>query len=172
MRQLLLLRHAKSDWYSDAATDFERTLAERGKRDAPRIGRWLKQQGIEPDYIVSSPAKRARETVIAVGRELNVSAEHIQWESQIYLAKRSSLLEVLQACPAGKKLVLLVGHNPGLEELLLYLAGTQVQIPADGKVLPTAALVHLTMPDDWSALAPGCAKISSLIRPRSLPESI
>jgi phosphohistidine phosphatase len=78
------------------------------------------------------------------------------------------LLRVLASCPPFARTVLLVGHNPVLEELLLFLAGDEVQISADGKLLPTAALARLEMPDDWSALDSGCAQLISITRPRNL----
>ena len=169
-RQLLILRHAKSDWETSALTDYDRPLASRGKRDAPRIGAWLRRQGLVPDHIVSSPAKRARQTAKRVAKVVGLPKESIAWDDDVYAASAGNLLGALSRCPGKAHRVLLVGHNPGLEDLLRYLCGNSVQTPPDGKLLPTAALAHLEMPKDWRHLAPGCAKLLVLTRPTDLPE--
>lgn len=168
-RQLLILRHAKSDWDSGTSTDFERPLAKRGQRDAPRMGRWLDEQGLIPDYVVSSPALRAKQTTLKVCETLKIEATRLHWEGRIYEASAGILLEVLANCPESSSVVLLVGHNPGLEMLLRYLC-SDIPIPADGKLLPTATLADVEMPDSWSRLDPGAGRLRSLTRPRSLPD--
>lgn len=165
-RELLLLRHAKSDWDSGAASDFERPLAKRGKNDAPKVGSWLYREGLVPDHVVSSPAERARQTAIKVCKRLDFKKKRIAWDAEIYEAGVPALLDVLARCPGEAATVLLVGHNPGLEELLLHLAGEEVERPADGKLLPTATVARLEMPDDWSRLDPGSAHLISITRPR------
>lgn len=168
-RQLLILRHAKSDWETGALTDYDRPLASRGNRDAPRIGAWLHRQGLVPDHIVSSPAKRAGQTAIHVAKAVGLSKGAIVWDEDVYAASAGNLLGVLSRCPEKARRVLLVGHNPGLEDLLRFLCGTGVQTPPDGKLLPTAALAQLEMPKDWRRLVAGCAKLSSITRPADLP---
>lgn len=167
MRHLLILRHAKSDWYSSAATDFERPLSERGQSDAPRVGRWLRHEGLVPDYVISSTAKRARETTLCVCREVAYRDENVEWESRVYAATIQVLRDVLALCPSDKKTVLLVGHNPGLEELMLFLAAGTLNASDDG-LLKTATLAHLAMPDDWTDLSEGSAHLVSLTRPRQM----
>ncbi len=167
MRHLLILRHAKSDWYSSAATDFERPLSERGQSDAPRVGRWLRHEGLVPDYVISSTAKRARETTLCVCREVAYRDEHVKWEGRVYAATVQVLRDVLALCPSDKKTVLLVGHNPGLEELMLFLASGTLNASEDG-LLKTATLAHLAMPDDWIDLSEGSAHLVSLTRPRQM----
>lgn len=167
-RELLLLRHAKSDWESGAATDFDRPLAKRGKNDAPKVGAWLYREGLVPDHVVSSPAERARQTVEKVCKRLDFKKKRIIWEPDVYEADISDLLDVLARCPAKATTVLVVGHNPGLEELVLHLAGEEIERPSDGKLLPTAAVARLEMPEDWSQLAPGSAQLISITRPRGL----
>lgn len=167
-RQLLVLRHAKSSWDTPAATDFERPLATRGEKDAPRMGRWLHEQGLRPDWILGSPATRAKQTLLAVCRELGFPSKAIRWEPAIYEGELRDLLPVLGGCPDGARRVLLVGHNPGLETLVTYLGGQSVTIPEDGKLLPAGALALLEVKTPWSTLAAGGATLLSVIRPRDV----
>lgn len=164
-RHLLILRHAKSAWDTDAATDFERPLAKRGRKSARRVGRWVRHQGVIPDYVVSSPARRAKQTVTRVCRVLGVKAKRIHWDARIYGADTQSLLDVLADCPKRAKTVLLAGHNPGLEELLRHLCSSHVETPPDGKLLPTAAIAHVRMPKSWKALKAGQGRVLSITRP-------
>jgi phosphohistidine phosphatase len=165
-RELLILRHAKSDWDSDASNDFLRPLAKRGRKDAPRVGEWLYREGLVPDFVISSPAERAKETALKVCKSLNIKKKDIVWDNDIYEGSMPTLLQVLTRCPAGASIVLLVGHNPALADLVTYLAGDEVKVPDDGKLLPTAALARLEMPDDWAGLERGCAQLVSVVRPR------
>jgi phosphohistidine phosphatase len=167
-RELLILRHAKSDWDSGADSDFDRPLAKRGKKDAPRVGGWLYREGMIPEHIVSSPAERARATAIKVCKRLDLSKKGIVWDEAIYEADLPALLDVLSRVPDKAPLVMLVGHNPGLEQLLLHLTGGDLDVPDDGKLLPTAALARLEMPDDWSHLDRGCAGLIGIVRPKQL----
>lgn len=167
-RELLLLRHAKSDWDNDFLTDFERPLAKRGKHDAPRVGAWLYREGLVPDAVVSSPAERARQTALKVCRSLDFGKKRIRWDAEIYEASADDLLAVLARVPADAATALLIGHNPGLEELLKHLVGGEIEVPANGKLMPTAAVARLEMPEDWSALGPGSARLISVTSPRSL----
>jgi phosphohistidine phosphatase len=165
-RELLILRHAKSDWDAPSSSDFDRPLAKRGKRDAPRLGEWLYREGLVPDLVVSSPAERARQTALKVCTSMDFKKKKIVWDEEVYAAGVPALLGVLRRCPETAATVLLVGHNPGLEGLLRFLAGDEVETPPDGKLLPTATLARLEMPKDWSDLEPGCAQLVSICRPR------
>lgn len=167
-RELLILRHAKSDWDSGSATDFERPLAKRGRRDAPRVGAWLYREGLVPDCVVSSPAERARQTTLKVCKALDIKRKQVIWDEAVYAAGLEALLGVLGRCPAQASAVMLVGHNPGLEALVRYLTGGDHEEPDDGKLLPTAAMARLEMPDDWSRLDAGSAVLLSLTRPKNL----
>lgn len=169
-RELLILRHAKSSWNSDAATDFDRPLSKRGRRDAPRVGRFLRDQRLVPDYVVSSPAERAKQTVIAVCGEMGIGPERIRWDSRIYHAGAGALLDVLNDCPDDARRVLIAGHNPGLEILLQNLCDHQIPMPDDYKLMPTAAVAHLEILSDWSALEGRLARLVSLTRARSLAD--
>jgi phosphohistidine phosphatase len=167
-RELLILRHAKSDWDGDAPSDYARPLAKRGKKDAPRVGAWLYREGLVPDLVVSSPAERARETAHAVCKGVDYKRKAITWDEAIYEGGLTALLGVLARVPADAKTVLLVGHNPGLEELLIHLVGDDLDEGDGGKLLPTAALARLEMPDDWSVLGPGCAQLVNVTLPATL----
>lgn len=167
-RELLILRHAKSDWDSGAARDFDRPLARRGKKDAPRVGEWLYREGLVPDQVISSPAERARQTAVKVCKSMDFKKKKIRWDDEVYEAGVADLLGVLARCSREARTVLLVGHNPGLEDLVRYLAADEAEEPLDGKLLPTAALARLEMPDDWSALEVGCAQLVDVTRPRKL----
>jgi len=167
-RELLILRHAKSDWETGAASDFDRPLSRRGKRDAPRVGRYLKEQGLVPDYVVSSPARRAKQTVIAVCEQMDIEPDRINWDSRIYHAAAGVLLDVLNDCPASARRVLIAGHNPGLEILLQNLCNHEIPMPDDYKLMPTAAVAHLEILSEWQNLEGRLARLISLTRSRSL----
>ena len=167
-RELLILRHAKSAWDTGAERDFDRPLNARGKRDAPRVGQWLREQWLVPDAVLASPARRARQTVKRVCREVDFPLETVVWDESLYEATTGALLAALARVPASSHRLLLVGHNPGLEELLRHLCAT-LPVADDGKLLPTAALARLALPKRWDALAPGCAELVALVRVRDLP---
>ena len=118
-RRLILLRHAKSDWPD--VPDRDRPLAKRGRRDAPRIGRWLHEQGYQPDVVVVSDATRTRQTWDLVAPELGGSPA-VHFEPRAYAASALTLLYLAQELPARYRTALLIGHNPGLSELATSLA--------------------------------------------------
>ncbi len=169
-RELLILRHAKSAWDTDAPTDFERPLAKRGRKAAPRVGRFLLGKGLIPDHLVSSPAERARQTVTLVCEQMHIDPGQVNWDARIYGGGPQSLIAVLTESPVGAKRVLIAGHNPGLEMLLLHLCDHRVAIPDDGKLLPTAAVAHLQIESEWKNLEGGAANLLSITRARSLTD--
>ena len=169
MTQLLILRHAKSDWDSDAAIDFDRPLSKRGRRDAARVGCWLLRQHWVPDRVLSSPAKRARQTAERVCLELGIAEPELQFEERIYECSPGILLDLLSKQDSALSRVLLVGHNPDLESLVRLLAKADVVTPADGKLLPTATAALFETPD-WGQLTPGCASLVSITRPTQMGE--
>jgi phosphohistidine phosphatase len=169
-RELLILRHAKSAWNTNAPSDFERPLAKRGRRDAPRVGRFLLDQDLIPDYVVSSPAERAKQTVIEVCGQLGIGPQQINWDPRIYHGYAGSLLNVLNDCPGDSKRVLIAGHNPGLEILLQNLCNHEIAMPDDYKLMPTAAVAYLEILAEWKNLEAGLARLISLTRSRSLTD--
>ena len=174
MKTLTLLRHAKSGWDDPVTRDFDRPLNAKGKRAAQTVGRHLRELGLAFDHVVASPAIRVGETLDAVvagyGRKLAPV-----WERRIYLASAATLLDVIHELPAGADRVLLVGHNPGLEDLVLML----VPEAADGlrglveEKYPTATLAELTLAvDGWDGAAAGAAALTRYIRPRDLDATL
>ncbi|MBF0097247.1 MAG: histidine phosphatase family protein [Magnetococcales bacterium] len=180
-RQLYILRHAKSAWDTDAASDFDRPLAKRGQKDVPLMGAWMKEEKLIPEYVVSSPAERAKQTVIGVCQVLDIKEKKITWDRRIYGADTEELLEVLSELPSKCQSVLIVGHNPGLESLAAFLVGDLSQKATelnpngslnsefgDYGVVKTATLLHLEMELSWDALKQRCATLQQIKYPRAL----
>jgi len=132
------------------------------------MGRWLREQNLLPDYIVSSPAKRAEQTTLRTCKFAEIPKTSIVWERRVYEADVPTLLEVLGQCPSDKQRVMIVGHNPGFEDLVDYLGGDAVELPPDGKLMPTAALARIEMPENWQRLERGCAPALSITRAREI----
>lgn len=161
MKTLLLLRHAKSDWGDSTIRDFDRPLADRGEQDAPRIGRALNKRGPLPDFILSSPAARAKATIEAVVAAAGIN-EPIHFEEKIYGAPSSELLALVRRLPAERSCALLVGHNPGFEDLSRRLSEFDSR-------MPTAALVCINFEiADWEDVEDGRGNFVWLITPKSL----
>ncbi|MGB8382591.1 MAG: histidine phosphatase family protein [Dermatophilaceae bacterium] len=137
---LILLRHAKSDWSGDEA-DIDRPLARRGRRQAPAIGRWLAAHVDGVDLAVVSPAARARRTWDLVAAELDVLPP-ARIDDRVYAASDQQLLGVVRELPDAVKTVVLVGHNPGLEDLASVLT-------RESPALPTCAIAVIGMPGPW-----------------------
>lgn len=168
-RELWLLRHAKSDWHVDA-DDFERPLSRRGKRAARQMGIWMKQHQLLPDFVVSSPALRAVATAEIVCAALGLPAQFIHRDKRLYGQGLDGLKDTLAECPVQAERVLLTGHNPELEALLIDLAG-RAAVPDKDKLLPTAALARLIISCDWSRLSTGCAELLAITYARDLPKA-
>jgi phosphohistidine phosphatase len=170
-RQLIILRHAKSAWDTDATTDFERPLAKRGKGDAPRMGQWMLENGLVPDHIVSSPALRAKQTALKACKAMDINKNKINWDPRVYGAGTEDLLEVLSEVPRKAFRVMLVGHNPGMEFLFAYLAKKGDSDGLENSPIKTATAVVLEMPDGWKSIQSGSAKIIKVQYPRELAAS-
>jgi len=167
-RELLLLRHAKSAWDTDAPTDLDRPLSGRGKKDAPRMGAWLAGQGWLPDVVVSSPAKRARKTAKKTLRAMDLGMDVVRIDDRVYGATVGMILSVLQEAPADARRVMLVGHNPTLEEMVEWLAAEEPPPGPNGKLMPTCTVARLAMPDEWHDLSPGDGHLLGIHRPREV----
>jgi phosphohistidine phosphatase len=155
-RTLILLRHAKSDW-SGNETDIARPLAKRGRHQAPQAGRWLAANVDRIDLAVVSPARRARSTWNLVAAEL-ATAPDVRIEDRLYAAPEQELLEIVRALSDDLGTVVLVGHNPGLEDLVRMLTGQWT-------AMPTSALAVISVPGPWSSAARGSAVLEASGRP-------
>ena len=165
--RLLLLRHGKSDWSVDT-DDYHRPLKPRGVKAAQRIGAWLYQQSLTPNYILSSPATRAWQTCQLCCQAMGLCSETIHLEKQAYHAAEQGIIRLLQGISEEYTTVLFVGHNPGLEQALLYLLPELPPPHADGKIFPTGTLAHLEFRTPWQALAAGQGTLRHLIRGKEL----
>jgi phosphohistidine phosphatase len=162
VKTVMLLRHAKSDWDDQSLRDFDRPLADRGRRDAPRIGKAIRKKGRIPDLIISSPAARARETIEAVVKSAGLEASP-QFDETIYGAEPADLLKLIRGLPDTSSSVLFVGHNPTFEHLLARLA-------AADEHMPTAALACIEFQiDHWKDLDDGQGKLVWFVTPKDLP---
>ena len=162
-KQLLLLRHAKSDWSSDAGSDFERPLSARGRHDAPRMGRWLADNDHLPDAVVGSPSARTTETIELVCAALGYDVERVIYDRRLYHASGEQIREIADAQLERRRRVLVVAHNPGMESALLaYCPATEAF--DDGKLMPTCALAVI----EWGGDGGGDAHLRALMRPSLL----
>lgn len=166
-KELLILRHGKSDW-NVGCDDFKRPLKDRGKRGAQRLGVWMQQQDLLPDFVLSSPAERAFVTAEKLCKSAGLAVRDIYTDPRIYMANSETLKQIVRECPTQAKRVLLVGHNPGLEYLLEELVDTPIDMPEDGKLLPTATLAHLKLDGDFSSIKKHSASLQSITRASSL----
>lgn len=132
------------------------------------MGAWLLENNLVPNAVVSSPALRAWQTATQVCYILGIDESEIFFDSHLYMASVEDLLEVIGELPAQAKSVMIIGHNPGLEELLVYLVGDDISMPADNKLFPTAAFAHLELQDGWQTPAAGSAKLVSLVRVKEI----
>ncbi|ULR49145.1 SixA phosphatase family protein [Streptomyces deccanensis] len=164
LRRLIVLRHAKSAW-PVGVPDHERPLAPRGRRDAPAVGRALAEADCLPDLAVCSTAVRARQTWELAAAEWGTPPP-VRHDERVYAAEVPELLDVVRETPDHVRTLLLVGHNPGLEELVLDLAGDALDDALDDvrAKFPTSAIAFLSWHGEtWAALAPGTALLTDLI---------
>jgi phosphohistidine phosphatase len=162
------MRHAKSDWHSAARSDFDRPLNPRGSKDAVRMGQWLHQQNITPSLILSSPAQRAKQTALAVAEAMGLEQERVQFNKELYLADRATLLNVLHTVPDTTDSVMLVAHNPGMDDLVDWLAPEPPTLSDSGKLMTTAAIAIFDLPVPRAKLKRGAASLRQLLRPKEL----
>lgn len=150
MRRLYLLRHAKSSWEDARLDDRDRPLAPRGRRAAKQLAAYARRERIRPQLVLCSPARRTRETLEEILPALGRKAE-VSFEDELYMADAGDLLARLRGIPDDVESVLLVGHNPGIQELLSLLAGHEAEGRVGDKV-PTGALATLEHDGSWHTL--------------------
>lgn len=169
-RRLYLLRHAKSSWDAPEQRDFDRPLAARGRRAADALGKAMKRRGLQPDLVLCSSAARAAETWRRIAAALPAPPP-VRWLRSLYLAAPSRQLERLRAVEASVETLLLVGHNPGIENLAAQLAGPGSDRGALERLstkYPTGALAGFELDAPWSELAPGGARLVEFTTPKDL----
>lgn len=175
MKTLALFRHAKSDWSDARARDFDRPLNDRGKRGAAAMGRFVREQGWTFERIIASPAVRVAETIEVATRAYGRGFP-VEWDRRIYLASSATLLDLLREVTGDPASVLMIGHNPGLEDLIFDLVPDDGSSPLRDVVeqkFPTAAFAVLEADiAHWADLTERCARLVSLTRPRDLDPAL
>jgi phosphohistidine phosphatase len=160
MKTLLVMRHAKSSWKVAAQADDQRPLNQRGRRDAPRMGKLLRENAVVPQAILSSTAERARQTALAAAEASGFEGE-IQFEASLYAAPAETYLALLHGLAPELQIVMVVGHNPGVDELVAELTG-------EDEHLSTGSIARIELPiDRWGDLSAETeARLDTIWRPR------
>ena len=169
MRTLYVLRHAKSDWGDASLRDFDRPLNGRGRKAATAVGREMHERGLTPDLVLLSPSARTTETLARVEKGFGASFEKVE-KPAIYLAEAGTLLDLIRCAPANAEHLMVVGHNPGMQELVRALAKEPRDLLEEaGAKFPTGALVEIRFDvGDWPDVSPGSGSIRSFLKPREL----
>ena len=163
MKTLYLLRHAKSSWKDASLADFERPLKGRGRDAAEQMGEFLASKKVHLSTLISSPSVRTRETVEIVLRHAHLGVEPL-FDQRIYEASLATLAQVVSEIPADKKSAMLVGHNPGMEELLAFLTH-------ESKHMPTCALARISLDGvSWKEVDRGKGKLEWFVTPKDLAD--
>ena len=162
MKTLLLLRHAKSSWDNESLSDYDRPLNDRGFRDAPRMGKLIRREDLVPDLIVTSSAKRAATTAELVALEFSLESD-IRYTDKLYLAEPGTYIMLARTIDDAIGSLMMVGHNPGIQELVEWLTGQD-------ETMSTATLAYIRAPiEKWSELARGRHyELVSIWRPKEL----
>jgi phosphohistidine phosphatase len=174
MKTLSLLRHAKSSWDDPVERDFDRPLNGRGHRAARRMGEWLKEESLAFDTVLASPALRIKQTLEGVEAGLGARLSP-QYDKRIYMASAASLYDLVRETPDAVGHLLLVGHNPGLEDLLLIATeGDTSALRREAELkYPTAAFATIAFEADrWADISEGGARLLRFTRPRDLDPSL
>jgi phosphohistidine phosphatase len=172
MKTLTLLRHAKSGWDSPVARDFDRRLNARGRKAARAMGREMKRLGLGYDRILASPAARITETLTELAQGYG-GAVATDFDEHIYLASVETLLEIVRAADDAHGRLLIVGHNPGMEQLAFLLAEAGALRDRIAAKYPTGALAELRFEGPgWRDVAAGAGRLERFIRPRDLDPAL
>jgi phosphohistidine phosphatase len=170
MRRLYLLRHAKSSWDEPGLADHDRPLAPRGRRASKLIAEHLEWRGIAPELVLCSSSKRTRQTLSGIAGALGDETE-VEFEPDLYAAPASELLDVLHGVSDEVGSVMLIGHNPGIENLTLDLARPGPELARVRHKFPTAALATLEFDVGWRDLGPESCALVSFVKPKELARS-
>ena len=170
-KTIYIARHAKSSWDSNAKSDFDRPLSDRGLQNAINMGAELRKLKWRPEVVISSPANRAKQTCCILCENIGFSSDHIVWNNAIYAAYMVTLLHILNALPESKQSAMLVGHNPAMEDLLIHFCGNDLwesHAQKNGKLFTTGNIAKISFNGSWSNLAMGNAELVQLLRPKEL----
>lgn len=175
MKTLTLLRHAKSDWSDQTLRDFDRPINERGVRGATEMGRYLTREAPEIGTIIASPAVRSAETLEVLGTTWTLPASPV-WDRRIYLASSPQLMDVVATVSDEYRHIMVVGHNPGLEEMIFDLVMDDGASPLLDEVeekFPTCSLATLELAiAKWADITDRCGKLVRFVRPRDLDPAL
>jgi phosphohistidine phosphatase len=172
MKTLTLLRHAKSGWDVPVARDFDRPLNARGRKAARAMGREMRRLELGFDLVLASPAVRVTQTLTELAQGYGAAVE-TRFDEMIYLAPPETLLALIRAVDDADSRLLLVGHNPGMEQLALLLGEAGTLRDEIAAKYPTAALAEIAFEvDHWCRIAPGEGRLARFIRPRELAEGL
>lgn len=161
VKVLYLFRHAKSSWDDPYLDDFARPLSKRGQKSAPLMGQVMKERGVRPEVILCSPARRTEQTAALALKSARIKADPV-FDSRVYLASAATLLNILAELDDDLNSVLLIGHNPGMSDLLELLTGVTDQFP-------TAALAAISLNTErWPELKQRCGRLEWILRPKEL----
>lgn len=170
MKQILLLRHAKSSWDDPGLKDFDRPLAERGLRDAPLMGQFIKKAGYNPAAIFSSTATRAKQTSQLAMKAAGIDSDIIHWNEDLYYGSMSHYIDQIQAASDDHERIMLVGHNPIIENTAGILSGSEHKIAVR---MPTAALVCLEcFAESWGDVSAGTCQIKWMMIPKVIKKIV
>ena len=160
MRTFYLLRNAKSSWKDDSLADFERPLKGRGREAAEAMGRFLASKKVHLSLLISSPSIRTRQTVDIVQKHAKLGVEP-QFDQRIYEASLATLVQVVSEIPDDQKTAMIVGHNPGMEELLAFLT-------RESRHVPTGALARISLESVWKEAGRSSGKLDWFVTPKDL----
>jgi len=163
MFELMLLRHAKSDWHNHMA-DIDRPLNQRGTDDAIRLGIYLNSIKLTPDRMVVSVAERTQQTAECVLMNLPMAEENIIIDKELYLADRETLIETIELYAVEGQRLLILAHNPGMDNIVSYLASERPRLSATGKLMATCTLACFRIDSLDAIKKPGQGELLNLIR--------
>lgn len=167
LKKIMVMRHAKSSWSEGSLKDFDRPLNIRGMKDAPRMGKYLKELGLVPDQFISSPALRAKQTIQKVSKELGVNSDKIIWDEDLYFRGSISYIHALKRVNDQSSVVLIAGHYPMVSDVVSTLIGREI---TNHFSTATIACVEVTI-ESWDDLEEGICELKWMVKPKELKEN-
>ena len=161
------MRHAKSDWHSHLA-DIDRPLNDRGQADAVRMGKYIKGMGLVPEKIIVSAARRTQQTCELIVEVIGVQTDNIHVDKDLYLADKQTLIENIEAYAKGHQRIMVIAHNPGMDDLVRYFSDQSPPLTDSGKLMTTCAIACFYFNSLSDILMPGKGKLLRLLRPKEI----